>query len=43
MNFMQDWFPLEAKEKIRANEKEVLDEHLREMGINPNDSHCIIM
>ncbi|KAF7760277.1 hypothetical protein Agabi119p4_10953 [Agaricus bisporus var. burnettii] len=43
MNFMQDWFPLEAKAKLKANEKEVLDEQLREMGIDPTDSHCIIM
>jgi hypothetical protein len=43
MNFMQDWFPLEAKEKLKANEKESLYEQLREAGINPDDSRCIIM
>jgi len=39
-NFMQDWFPVEAKEKLKANEREAADEELQEMGIDPQG--CII-
>ncbi|KAF5353887.1 hypothetical protein D9756_007262 [Leucocoprinus leucothites] len=42
MNFMQDWFPLEAKEKLKANEKEATAEELAELGLDPNAS-CVIM
>ena len=42
MNFMQDWFPLEAKEKLKANEKEASAEELRELGIDP-DTPCVVM
>ncbi|TFK68062.1 hypothetical protein BDN72DRAFT_769922 [Pluteus cervinus] len=41
INFMQDWFPLEAKEKLKANEKEATRESLKEMGVDP-DEKCII-
>lgn len=41
MNFMQDWFPLEAKEKLKANEKEASLEELQELGLDPN-STCTI-
>ncbi|KAF8955392.1 SPX domain-containing protein [Flammula alnicola] len=40
LNFMQDWFPLESKEKLKSNEKEASEEELREMGIDPNESCC---
>jgi hypothetical protein len=42
MNFMQDWFPLEARKKLKANEKEALAEQLTELGVDPN-AKCIIM
>lgn len=42
MNFMQDWFPLEAKEKLKANEKEAAAEELKELGLDPNSS-CVVM
>ncbi|EAU86763.2 RING-14 protein [Coprinopsis cinerea okayama7 len=42
LNFMQDWFPIEAREKLKANEKEAAEEELIELGIDPNKS-CIIM
>ena len=41
LNFMQDWFPVEAREKLKANEKEAAEEQMREMGIDPNG--CVIM
>ncbi|TFK37062.1 SPX domain-containing protein [Crucibulum laeve] len=42
LNFMQDWFPVEAKEKLKANEKEAAEEELRELGLDPNQT-CVIM
>jgi len=42
LNFMQDWFPLEAKEKLLSNEKEAAAEELVELGYNPNAS-CLLM
>ncbi|CAA7270761.1 unnamed protein product [Cyclocybe aegerita] len=42
MNFMQDWFPMEAKEKLKSNEKEAAMEEMEEMGIDPNQS-CKVM
>ncbi|KAF4605704.1 hypothetical protein EYR40_004493 [Pleurotus pulmonarius] len=42
LNFMQDWFPKETKEKIKQNETEVVEEQLAELGL---DSHqgCTVM
>ncbi|KAF8175404.1 SPX domain-containing protein [Mycena galopus ATCC 62051] len=42
MNFMRDWFPEESDVKRRQNEKEVSEEELREMGIDP-DARCLVM
>ncbi|KAF9553445.1 hypothetical protein CPC08DRAFT_744734 [Agrocybe pediades] len=42
LNFMQDWFPLESREKLKSNEKEAAEEELRELGIDPNQS-CTVM
>ncbi|KXN82923.1 hypothetical protein AN958_02006 [Leucoagaricus sp. SymC.cos] len=42
MNFMQDWFPIEAKEKLKSSEKEATAEELAELGLDPNAT-CIIM
>ena len=42
LNFMQDWFPLESREKLKANEKEATEEELKEMGMDPNQG-CVVM
>ena len=42
MNFMQDWFPIESKEKLEANEKEVAREQLAEMGLDSYQK-CVVM
>ncbi|KAJ3755438.1 SPX domain-containing protein [Lentinula raphanica] len=42
MNFMEDWFSEEAHEKLKASEKEATEEHLREMGFDP-DQKCVVM
>ncbi|KAF9479813.1 hypothetical protein BDN70DRAFT_878342 [Pholiota conissans] len=42
LNFMQDWFPIEAREKLKNNEREASEEELRELGIDPNQS-CVVM
>lgn len=42
LNFMQDWFPLEAKEKLLSNEKEAAAEELVELGYGLNGS-CLLM
>jgi len=34
LNLMEDWFPIEAREKLKANEKEVTAELLAEWGAN---------
>ncbi|KAF8548315.1 hypothetical protein OG21DRAFT_1516457 [Imleria badia] len=33
LNFMADWFPIESAEKLRANEREVMQEQLEAFGI----------
>lgn len=38
---MKDWFPIEAREKLQQNEKEATEEHLQEMGFDPEQG-CII-
>ncbi|KAG5645958.1 hypothetical protein DXG03_004750 [Asterophora parasitica] len=42
LNFMQDWFPIEAREKLLQNEKEAAREELEELGLDPDQS-CKIM
>ncbi|KAF9527206.1 SPX domain-containing protein [Crepidotus variabilis] len=42
MNFMQDWFPEEARDKLKSNEKEAAAEQMEEYGIDPNQP-CIVM
>ena len=39
LNFMQDWFPMEAREKLKANEKESTQEELREW----RDQRCVVV
>ena len=33
LNFMADWFPIESREKLLANEREVTQEQLEALGI----------
>jgi hypothetical protein len=33
LNFMADWFPIESREKLCANEREVTQEQLEALGI----------
>jgi hypothetical protein len=37
---MQDWFPVEAKAKLKANEREAAEEEMQDLGIDPHA--CII-
>lgn len=41
LNFMQDWFPIEAKAKLKNNEREAAQEELEELGLNSQG--CTIM
>ena len=40
LNFMRDWFPVEAKKKLEQNEKEAAKEEMEELGLNTNS--CVI-
>jgi hypothetical protein len=40
LNFMQDWFPAEAKEKLKQNEREAARESIQELGYDPD--RCLI-
>ncbi|KIM56562.1 hypothetical protein SCLCIDRAFT_1220249 [Scleroderma citrinum Foug A] len=42
LNFMSDWFPVESREKLRANEREAAQEELEELGFQTRPG-CIIM
>ncbi|KAF7304257.1 hypothetical protein HMN09_00827000 [Mycena chlorophos] len=42
LNFMRDWFAEEAAAKQKQNEEEATNEHLREIGLDP-DQKCIVM
>ncbi|OAX41840.1 hypothetical protein K503DRAFT_734845 [Rhizopogon vinicolor AM-OR11-026] len=41
LNFMADWFPLESREKLSANEREATQEQLEEFGLS--DRGCLVM
>jgi len=41
MNFMQDWFPTETKQKLKENADEVARELARDMGME--DAGCIVV
>lgn len=41
LNFMQDWFPVEAKAKLKQNEREAAEEELQELGIRAEG--CVVM
>ena len=36
LNFMKDWFPLEARKKLHQNEREAAEEEMKELGLNTN-------
>jgi len=40
MNFMQDWFPVEAREKLKANEEEANAEELGRLGLDSDT--CVV-
>lgn len=40
LNFMKDWFPKEARQKLEQSEKEAAEEHMQELGFNTEG--CII-
>lgn len=42
LNFLQDWFPMEATEKMKSNEIESEREMYTELGLDP-DKKCTIM
>ncbi|KAI6000889.1 hypothetical protein EDD15DRAFT_1806888 [Pisolithus albus] len=42
LNFMSDWFPVESRAKLRANELESAKEELQELGL-PGVTECIVM
>ncbi|KAG6837021.1 hypothetical protein H0H93_016228 [Arthromyces matolae] len=42
LNFMQDWFPVEAQEKLLQNQKEATREEFEEAGLDPDQS-CRVM
>ena len=39
---MSDWFPVEAREKLQANEREAAQEELEELGFATSPG-CIIV
>ena len=41
LNFMQDWFPVESKAKLKYNRREAAEEELQELGLSTPE--CIIV
>ncbi|KAI0827222.1 SPX domain-containing protein [Trametes gibbosa] len=41
LNFMKDWFPIEAKKKLQQNEREAAEEEMHELGLDVRG--CTIM
>ncbi|KAI8973169.1 SPX domain-containing protein [Trametes punicea] len=41
LNFMKDWFPLEAKKKLQQNEREAAQEEMQELGWDVRG--CVVM
>jgi len=40
--FMVEWFPVETKDKAKANQREAAEEELREMGFDPTNDKCLV-
>ncbi|EIN05532.1 hypothetical protein PUNSTDRAFT_137637 [Punctularia strigosozonata HHB-11173 SS5] len=43
LNFMKDWFPIEAKEKLKQNEREAAQEELQELGFSQDAPGCLLI
>lgn len=43
LNFMKDWFPIEAREKLQQSEREAAEEQMKELGFKTDAPTCIIM
>ncbi|CDO73928.1 hypothetical protein BN946_scf185016.g85 [Trametes cinnabarina] len=41
LNFMKDWFPVEAKKKLQQNEREAAQEEMQELGLDVKG--CVVM
>ena len=41
LNFMKDWFPVDARKKLQQNEREAAAEEMRELGLDVRA--CIVM
>ncbi|RPD52717.1 hypothetical protein L226DRAFT_550861 [Lentinus tigrinus ALCF2SS1-7] len=41
LNFMKDWFPVEARKKLQQNEREAAEEEMQELGLDVRG--CILM
>ncbi|KAH9855529.1 SPX domain-containing protein [Lenzites betulinus] len=41
LNFMKDWFPMEAKKKLQQNEREAAEEEMHELGLDVRG--CMVM
>lgn len=41
LNFMKDWFPVEARKKLQQNEHEAAEEEMRELGLDVRS--CVLM
>ncbi|KAI0644143.1 SPX domain-containing protein [Trametes meyenii] len=41
LNFMKDWFPVEAKKKLQQNEREAAEEEMQELGLDVRG--CVMM
>ncbi|KAI0654969.1 SPX domain-containing protein [Cubamyces menziesii] len=41
LNFMKDWFPVEAKKKLQQNEREAAEEEMQELGLDMKG--CVVM
>ena len=42
LNFMKDWFPVEAKKKLQQNEREATEEQIEELRVGLKEPSCII-
>jgi len=43
LNFMQDWFPLESREKLKMNEMKATEEEMKEtVGVDPGQTYVVM-
>ncbi|KAI0688629.1 hypothetical protein BC835DRAFT_1284270 [Cytidiella melzeri] len=43
LNFMKDWFPIEAREKLQQSEREAAEDQMRELGFKTDGPACVLM